>query len=145
MRLRGVGQQTQGGTIGKLEAMIELDDLKDDEGILRHGVGDEIEAFVTETGAKGIILSRKMSKGAASLSMLSDARSSGLPIEGLVIAVNKGGIEVAIGDIRAFCPTSQIDVRQVSKPEELIGQRLAFRVTEVRDRNVVLSRRRPER
>ncbi len=136
-----LGAQTAFVTIGKLEAMIELDDLKDDEGILRHGVGDEIEAFVTETGAKGIILSRKMSKGAASLSMLSDARSSGLPIEGLVIAVNKGGIEVAIGDIRAFCPTSQIDVRQVSKPEELIGQRLAFRVTEVRDRNVVLSRR----
>ena len=136
-----LGAQTAFVTIGKLEAMIELDELKDDEGILRHGVGDEIEAFVTETGAKGIILSRKMSKGAASLSMLSDARSSGIPIDGLVIAVNKGGIEVAVGDIRAFCPTSQIDVRQVSKPEELIGQRLTFRVTEVRDRNVVLSRR----
>lgn len=136
-----LGAETVFVTIGKLEAMIELDELKDDEGILRSGVGDEIEAFVTETGAKGIILSRKMSKGAASLSMLSDARSSGIPIDGLVIAVNKGGIEVAVGDIRAFCPTSQIDVRQVSKPEELIGQRLTFRVTEVRDRNVVLSRR----
>lgn len=136
-----LGAQTAFVTIGKLEAMIELDELKDDEGILRHGVGDEIEAFVTETGAKGIILSRKMSKGAASLSMLSDARNSGIPIEGLVIAVNKGGIEVAVGDLRAFCPTSQIDVRQVSKPEELVGQRLTFRVTEVRDRNVVLSRR----
>ncbi|MBL9037445.1 MAG: S1 RNA-binding domain-containing protein [Archangium sp.] len=128
-------------TIGKLEAMIELDELKDDEGILRFGVGDEVEAFVIETGAKGIALSRKMSKGAASLSMLSDARLSGMPIEGLVIAVNKGGVEVAVGDIRAFCPTSQLDVRPVAKPDELVGQRLTFRVTEVRDRNVVLSRR----
>ncbi len=136
-----LGAETAFVTIGKLEAMIELDELKDDEGILRQGVGDEVEAFVTETGAKGIILSRKMSKGAASMSMLSDARASGIPIEGLVLAVNKGGIEVAVGDIRAFCPTSQIDVRQVSKPEELVGQRLTFRVTEVRDRNVVLSRR----
>ncbi len=136
-----LGAETAFVTIGKLEAMIELDELKDEEGILRLGVGDEVEAFVTETGAKGIILSRKMSKGAASVSMLADARASGIPIEGLVIAVNKGGIEVAVGDVRAFCPTSQIDVRPVAKPEELVGQRLTFRVTEVRDRNVVLSRR----
>jgi small subunit ribosomal protein S1 len=120
--------------------MIDLDELKDAEGILRHGVGDEIEAFVMETGAKGIQLSRKLSKGAASLSMLVDARSSGLPVDGIVISVNKGGLEVAVGDVRAFCPSSQVDVRPV-KLEDLVGQRLTFRVTEVKEKNVVLSRR----
>jgi small subunit ribosomal protein S1 len=127
-------------TVGRHEAMIELDELKDDEGILRHGVGDEIEAHVVETGAKGVLLSRRLAKGAASVSLLAEARASGMPIEGLVIAVNKGGIEVAVGDIRAFCPSSQADVRP-TKLEDLVGQRLAFRVTEVKDRNVVLSRR----
>ncbi len=122
------------------EAMIDLDELKDAEGILRYGVGDEIEAFVMETGAKGIQLSRKLSKGAASLSMLVDAKHSGLPVDGLVIAVNKGGLEVAVGDVRAFCPSSQVDVRPV-KLEDLVGQRLTFRVTEVKEKNVVLSRR----
>lgn len=135
-----LGAEMVFATIGKHEAMIELDELKDDEGILRSGVGDEIEAFVMETGAKGILLSRKLSKGAASLSMLVDARASGLPVEGLVVAVNKGGLEVAVGDVRAFCPARQVDVRQV-KLEDLIGQRLTFRVTEVKERNVVLSRR----
>lgn len=135
-----LGAETVFATIGKHEAMIDLDELKDDQGILRHGVGDEIEAFVMETGAKGIQLSRKLSKGAASLSMLVDARSSGLPVEGLVIAVNKGGLEVAVGDVRAFCPSSQVDVRPV-KLEDLVGQRLTFRVTEVKEKNVVLSRR----
>lgn len=135
-----LGAETVFATIGKHEAMIDLDELKDEEGILRFGVGDEIEAFVMETGAKGIQLSRKLSKGAASLSMLVDARSSGLPVEGLVISVNKGGLEVAVGDIRAFCPASQVDVRPV-KMEELVGQRLTFRVTEVKEKNVVLSRR----
>src|SRR3989442_551749 len=42
---------------GKSEAMIDLNELKDEEGILRFGVGDEVEAHVVETGAKGIILS----------------------------------------------------------------------------------------
>ncbi len=128
-------------TIGRLEAMIELDELKDDEGILRLGVGDELDAHVVETGAKGVMLSRKLSKGTASLSMLVDAKHSGMPVEGIVLGVNKGGIEVAVGEIRAFCPMSQVDVRPVGKLEELIGQRLAFRITEIKDKNVVLSRR----
>lgn len=135
-----LGADTVFATIGKHEAMIDLDELKDDQGILRYGVGDSIEAFVMETGAKGIQLSRKLSKGAASLSMLVDARHSGLPVEGIVLAVNKGGLEVAVGDVRAFCPSSQVDVRPV-KMEDLVGQRLTFRVTEVKEKNVVLSRR----
>ncbi len=85
-----LGAETAFVTIGRVEAMIELDELKDEQGILRQGVGDEIEAHVIETGAKGILLSRRLSKDAASLSMLSEARGSGMPVEGLVIAVNKG-------------------------------------------------------
>ncbi|MBL8911621.1 MAG: S1 RNA-binding domain-containing protein [Archangium sp.] len=135
-----LGAEVVFATIGRHEAMIDLDELKDAEGILRYGVGDEIEAFVMETGAKGIQLSRKLSKGAASLSMLVDAKNSGLPVEGIVVSVNKGGLEVAVGDVRAFCPTSQVDTRPV-KLDDLVGQRLTFRVTEVKEKNVVLSRR----
>jgi small subunit ribosomal protein S1 len=126
---------------GRTEAMIDLRELKDDEGILRFGVGDTVEAHVVEAGAKGVILSRSLSKGSASLAMLAEARASGLPVEGLVLAVNKGGFEVAVGDARAFVPLSQMDLRFVDKPDQYIGERLKFRVTEVRDRNVVLSRR----
>ncbi|NPC79884.1 S1 RNA-binding domain-containing protein, partial [Pyxidicoccus fallax] len=125
----------------KSEAMIELRELKDDEGILRFGVGDSIDAHVIEVGAKGILLSRALAKGSASMAMLAEARASGMPVEGMVLSVNKGGVEVAIGDIRAFCPISQLDLRFVEKPDQFIGEKLQFRVTEVRDRNVVLSRR----
>ncbi len=128
-------------TIGRNEAMIELDELKDAEGILRSGVGDEVEAHVVETGAKGILLSKKLSKDAASLAMLAEARHTGLPVDGVVLGVNKGGIEVAVGEVRAFCPMSQIDVRPGGKHDELVGQRLTFRVTEVKEKKVVLSRR----
>jgi small subunit ribosomal protein S1 len=126
---------------GRTEAMIDLRELKDDEGILRFGVGDSVEAHVVEAGAKGVILSRTLSKGSASLAMLAEARASGMPVEGLVLAVNKGGFEVAVGDARAFVPLSQMDLRFVDKPDQYIGERLRFRVTEVRERNVVLSRR----
>ncbi|RKH33672.1 S1 RNA-binding domain-containing protein [Corallococcus praedator] len=126
---------------GKSEAMIELRELKDDEGILRFGVGDRLDAHVVEMGARGILLSRALAKGNASMAMLAEARASGMPVEGMVLSVNKGGVEVAIGDMRAFCPISQLDIRFVEKPDQFIGEKLQFRVTEVRDRNVVLSRR----
>ena len=126
---------------GRTEAMIDLRELKDDEGILRFGVGDTVEAHVVEAGAKGVILSRTLSKGSASLAMLAEARAGGMPVEGLVLAVNKGGFEVAVGEARAFVPLSQMDLRFVDKPDQFIGERLRFRVTEVRERNVVLSRR----
>ncbi|PTL80807.1 S1 RNA-binding domain-containing protein [Vitiosangium sp. GDMCC 1.1324] len=125
----------------KSEAMIELRELKDDEGVLRYGVGDTIEAHVIEAGARGILLSRALAKGSANMAMLAEARASGMPVEGMVLSVNKGGVEVAIGDVRAFCPISQLDIRFVEKPDQFIGEKLKFRVTEVRDRNVVLSRR----
>lgn len=127
---------------GRSEAMIELRELKDEEGILRSGVGDEIEAHVIEAGAKGIYLSKTLSKGTASMAMLAEARASGIPVEGLVLSVNKGGLEVAVGDVRAFCPVSQIDAKFVEKPDQFIGERLKFRVMEIRDRGgVVVSRR----
>jgi small subunit ribosomal protein S1 len=135
-----LGAQTAFLTIGRLEAMIDIDELKDAEGILRSGVGDEVEAHVMETGAKGIMLSKKLSRGAVSMSLLAEAKMSGMPVEGIVLAVNKGGLEVAVGESRAFCPTSQVDVRPV-KLEDFIGQRMAFRITEIKDKNVVLSRR----
>jgi small subunit ribosomal protein S1 len=126
---------------GRSEAMIELRELKDEEGILRLGVGDTVEAYVLEAGARGTLLTRTLSKGSASLAMLAEARTSGLPVEGLVLAVNKGGFEVAVGEARAFVPMSQMDLRFVDKPDQFIGERLKFRVTELRERKVVLSRR----
>jgi len=125
----------------KSEAMIDLNQLQDEEGILRYGVGDAVEAYVMETGAKGILLSRSLPRGQASMAMLVDARNSGLPVEGLVLSVNKGGVEVAIGDVRAFCPASQVDTHFVGKLDDLVGEKLKFRVSEVRGKNVVLSRR----
>ena len=126
---------------GKSEAQISMRELMDDQGILRYGVGDTLEAHVVEIGAQGVMLSRALSKSNASMALLTEAAISGIPVEGLVLSVNKGGLEVAVGEVRAFCPVSQIDVRFVEQPERFVGENLKFRVTEVRGKNVVLSRR----
>jgi small subunit ribosomal protein S1 len=70
-----------------------------------------------------------------------EAAHTGLPVDGVVKAVNKGGIEVEVHGVRAFCPMSQIDVRFVGDATALIGQKLQFRVQKADDRDVVLSRR----
>jgi small subunit ribosomal protein S1 len=59
----------------------------------------------------------------------------------VVTGVNKGGLEVDLGGMRAFVPTSQIDVRFVEDPSQFVGQKHKFRVTELRGGNAILSRR----
>jgi small subunit ribosomal protein S1 len=132
---------------GKSEGMIEVAQLRDSAGNLTVTVGDEIEATVTgtdpETGS--LILRRKAARGQDVALELRQALESGLPVEGVVTAINKGGAEVQVSGMRAFCPLSQLDLRYVENPQQFIGQRLTFRVSRIEPGktrpNIVLSRR----
>src|SRR5262249_44373637 len=72
---------------------------------------------------------------------LEQAAALGLPVEGLVTAVNKGGVEVTVSGVRGFCPISQLDVRHVEDAASFVGQRLVFKITRYEAKNLVLSRR----
>jgi small subunit ribosomal protein S1 len=128
---------------GKGEAWIERAELTDEEGRLRVAVGDEVEATVVSTGDE-VRLSHKLRQGAQARQALGVAAQTGIPVEGKVAAVIKGGYEVTVGGLRAFCPFSQMDVRRVEAAEEYVGRVLEFRVMTYSDngRNLVLSRRR---
>lgn len=78
------------------------------------------------------------------LATIQDAYENGLPIEGTVKEVVKGGFSVHIMSIRAFCPISQISNQFCAEPEEHLGQVYAFLIIEFdgAGRNIVLSRRR---
>jgi small subunit ribosomal protein S1 len=71
------------------------------------------------------------------------AYRTGLPLDGTVEKVIKGGYEVRIGKSRGFCPHSQIDLHRVDPAEEMVGKTFPFRVIQVRrgGDDVVLSRR----
>jgi small subunit ribosomal protein S1 len=106
-------------------------------------VGDVIEAYVIAIDAGGEVrIGRSMGKPAG-LEELERAHQAQIAVEGKVSGVNKGGLEVEVGGVRAFCPVSQADRGYVTDPLALVGRTLQFLVTELRDggKRVVLSRR----
>jgi small subunit ribosomal protein S1 len=128
---------------GHAEAMIDVSELKDAEGNVTAREGDIVDGVVVQAGDRGVIVSKghgKMQRDHAREAVI-EAAQTGLPVEGVVKAVNKGGLEVEVSGVRAFCPVSQIDVRFVGDPSAFVGQKLQFRVQKADHRDVVLSRR----
>ena len=128
---------------GKGEATLALDELKNNDGVVEAKVGDRIQATVVSMGADGVVLSRRLQRGAASRRQIEDAFHARLAVEGKVDAQVKGGFTVAIAGLRAFCPISQIDTVRDTDPLSHIGRVYAFRIIEFRDdgRKFVVSRR----
>ena len=127
---------------GKGEATIALDELKNDDGVVEMKPGDAIEATVISTN-DGVVLSRRLQRGAASRSQLDDAFRARLAVPGKVESQVKGGYAVTIAGLRAFCPGSQIDIVRDTDPVSHVGRAYTFRITEFRDdgRKFVVSRR----
>ena len=129
------------------EGMLDLVDLLDSDGQLVVAVGDPIDAVVAEGARPGAMvqLRRGPARGANGKLQLEQAYAQGLPVEGTVTGVNKGGVEVTIGGARAFCPISQLELRHVEDASAYVGQKLLFRITRYeedrRGANVVVSRR----
>ena len=127
---------------GKSEAVIEIDELKDEAGTIAVAVGDRIQAVVVST-SRGLKLSRRLALGAATARQLEDAFRAGLPVEGKVERAVKGGYEVRLARLRAFCPVSQIDTARNADPSQYEGRTYRFRIVEYKEggRNVIVSRR----
>ena len=121
-----------GGPSEAVMAAAELDGLD---------IGDTVEGTVVKT-APEIRISRKLARGKASLDMLRQMYENRLPVEGKVAARNKGGFDVNVGGLRAFCPLSQIALGKIENADQFIGQTHEFRVTELSDdgRRIVVSR-----
>jgi small subunit ribosomal protein S1 len=129
---------------GLADGIIETLELKDAEGNVSARVGDILDCVVVKGGDRGVQVSIGRAKAVTrdhAREAVIEAAHTGLPVEGMVKAVNKGGIEVEVHGVRAFCPMSQIDVRFVGDATTLIGQKLQFKVQKADERDVVLSRR----
>jgi small subunit ribosomal protein S1 len=134
----------------KAEGMLDLADLRDADGKPKVKVGDEVDAHVVEVNGKAgcpvlRIAGMGMGRGTAKVAELESAAQHGIPVDGVVTGVNKGGVEVTVAGIRAFCPISQLDSRHVADANVFVGQRLTFKVTKYdtsgRTPDLVLSRR----
>jgi small subunit ribosomal protein S1 len=141
-------QGQQGQQAQQAEAMLDLVELRDGAGQLTVAVGDTIDAVVAEGTRKGgmVLLRRSLARGASGKLELAQAFAHRIPVEGTVTAVNKGGVEVTVAGVRAFCPISQLELRHVEDAGQYVGQKLMFHIAryEEEDRrgpNIVLSRR----
>ena len=131
---------------GKTEGRLEVAALRDAEGELTLAVGDTVEAAVTGTDPDSgtLLLGSQHGHKYHGLEEVRQAYSQGLPVQGQVTGAVKGGLEVQIAGLRAFCPASQADIRFVEDLAEFVGQRLDFRITKLeggRRPNLVVSRR----
>lgn len=130
----------------KTEGVIDVGELRDENGHLSLDIGDSIEMLVSgkeaETGT--LLLGAQHARRLRGRDGLQQAHEQQLPVEGLVTGTTKGGLEVEISGERGFCPASQIDVAFIEDLSTFVGQRLAFRITKLeggRSLNLVLSRR----
>jgi small subunit ribosomal protein S1 len=126
---------------GKAEGQLERSQVSDHEGKLLVKVGDTIEARVASDAGGALLLRTKLGRGSEARADLQQAADLGIPVEGLVTEVVKGGLSVDVVGVRGFVPASQIDTRFVEDLAPFVGQRLTFRITRYEPRNLVLSRR----
>ncbi len=127
---------------GRSEGTIATSELKDEKGELKYNVGDEINAVVRKVDNTPVFtLGRR--RIPANLGKVKEAFENQVPLEGKVKSTNKGGFEIDLHGVRAFCPFSQIQLGYCDHPEEYVGQKLPFLVItfERGGRNIVLSRR----
>jgi len=107
-------------------------------------VGDEIEVYLeAKEDSEGlIVLSKDKADKIKVWDAITRAHEKGVPVEGRVIEVVKGGLAVDVG-VKAFLPGSQVDLRPVKNLTALVGQQLRAKVIKLNRRrgNVVLSRR----
>lgn len=125
---------------GRSEAVVDLQELKDEQGEVSCSVGDTIEAFVASVENE---VRLTLSRRTGNVQILRQAYENSIPVDGRVTGFNSGGLVVNLGGRRAFCPVSQIDTGYSKDLASYAGQTLTFKIVEFRGRgrNIVLSRR----
>ena len=128
---------------GKSEGLADIQEFLDKGGNLTIKQGDGVEMRVASI-RDGIHLTKGMKvHGADALEILREAKENLIPVEGRVIRAIKGGFEIDLSGIRAFCPLGQIDIQFCERPEEHVGARYPFLIMEIKEKgkNIVVSRR----
>jgi small subunit ribosomal protein S1 len=129
----------------KSEAVIPIEQFKNDKREGELAVGDEIEVALdaVEDGFGETKLSREKAIRARTWTELETAFEESQVVVGFINGRVKGGFTVEIDNVRAFLPGSLVDVRPVRDPAYLEGKSLEFKVIKLdkRRNNVVVSRR----
>ena len=129
----------------KSEAVIPLDQFRNERGEIEVVAGDEVEVALdaVEDGTGETRLSREKAKRARTWTRLEKAFTDAEIVTGIITGRVKGGFTVELENVRAFLPGSLVDVRPVRDTAYLEGKPLEFKVIKLDQKrnNVVVSRR----
>lgn len=122
--------------------MIPLNEFIDEHRTICIREGDEIDAIFMAV-QDGLRHFTTITRGypAFKLKAVRNSLKTGMPIEGLVKAKIRGGYEASLSGVRAFCPTSQTDIRS-SQESDYLEHSSYFDVVEYNkeEGNTVVSR-----
>jgi small subunit ribosomal protein S1 len=159
-----VGEVTEGKiiSIGKENVFLDLgaraEGMLSGEELMANGrltlkEGDSVQVLVTafregifhctsRLRQSGAGESRQSQDSPAKL-LLREAFHKGLPVEGRVKALQKGGFEVQVLGQKAFCPISQIEKNYCQNPEIHLDKTYTFQVMQYEEdgRNIVVGRK----
>lgn len=129
---------------GAIDGQLATRELLDSDRKPKFKVGDVIPVVIVRFGEGEIRVRRQDARtSSAETESLEDAMDMELPVEGKVTEAVKGGFRVSIKAIKAFCPISQIDLKFATDPNEYVGKKFDFLVTQIDEsqRNIIVSRR----
>lgn len=127
----------------KSEGVIDASEFLDDDGNITIKEGDKIKAFFVGESEGQMKFATKIKGDNADAAMLKNAFENHITVEGIVEKEIKGGFEVKIGKVHAFCPFSQIDAKRHDENADFVGKTLSFVIREYKEngKNIIVSHR----
>jgi len=108
-------------------------------------VGDPVDVYLLRKEDQDglVVLSKEIADQKIVWDRIAEAHERGEVVQGKIVRRIKGGLKVEIGNVKAFLPASQVELRPVQNFDRYIGKTLDMKVIKLskRRRNIVLSRR----
>ncbi len=130
----------------KTEGILNKEELYDWDGSLKYNVGDSVTVSCKNVNMKEgyITVSKKQVDTEDGWTRVRNAHDKKLPARGKIVGLleDNKGFKVDMG-VEMFLPMSQVDVKKVKSPKNLLGKEYDFKVTRLnpREKSGVLSRR----
>jgi small subunit ribosomal protein S1 len=116
-----------------LQGVIPREELLDQDGMISVNTGEKLTVFFVGMEAGEFRFTTKP-LGRIRQRILESARRNRIPLNGRILRQIKGGFEVQLGDAVAFCPASQMAVKEETGVVQFI-------VTESDERRTIVSNR----
>lgn len=129
----------------KSEGLVPISQFVQPDGSIHVQCGDTIDVMIDRGGAEiegYILLSHEKAVRLRAWENLEKAYRERLMVSGRVLGRMKGGLSIDVG-VKAFMPSSQLDVRPAHNLDSFIGQDIPVKIVKLNRRrgNVVVSRK----